>query len=57
MATGIYTSGNNIPYSYPSKKVYSSGYPYMITGIKSYTYSYPRGYFYPLCNPYPLEKS
>jgi hypothetical protein len=57
MATGTYPSGSTIPYPYPSKKFYPSGYPYILAGIKSYPYPYPRGYFYPSGNPYPLGKS
>jgi hypothetical protein len=34
------------------KKIYPSGYPYILAGIKSYSYPYPCGYFYPSGNPY-----
>jgi hypothetical protein len=54
---GYIPVGQYHPYPYPSKKLYSSGYPYIRAGIKSYPYPYPRGYFYPSGNPYPLGKS
>jgi hypothetical protein len=56
-ATGTYPSDSTIPYPYPSKKFYPSGYPYILAGIKSYPYPYPHGHFYPSGNPYPLGKS
>jgi hypothetical protein len=32
-------------------------YPYMLAGIKSYSYPYPCGHFYPSGNSYPLRRS